>query len=489
VGERFGLVIGGEVVAGDDGTYEVTNPARPAEVVLEAPSASLAQLDQAVAAARRAARSWAATDPSVRAERVVAAAQAAAAAVERDGLARLLTREHGKVLFEAMFDAGTLAGMAGAFAPFTAQAVAPRRIGEGHRRTEVEHVPHGVVAALLPFNWPVSVMGNKVLPALLTGNTVVAKAPPTCPGAVLATVAAMAAELPPGVLNIVNGPGASLGEALVAHRDVDMISFTGGVPTGRAVMASAARSTKPVVLELGGNDPAILAPDVEIDEALAAKLVEGAFVTSGQVCMAIKRLYVHRDRLGDLVEALNVRLAAEVVGDGLVEGVTMGPVHRPEARDRVEGLIDEAASSGARVHRPATVRPEDAGSGGYLVSPALVESPPPGSRIVREEQFAPALPVLAYSDIEEAVAAANDTTFGLCASVWSNDEELAASIAHRLEAGTVFVNSHGMSAMDFRAPMGGWKQSGFGVELGPEGMRAFTRPRTVLTSPGPTASS
>jgi len=487
MGEKFGLVIDGEVVAGANGTYPVTNPVRPAEVVLEAPSASADQLDAAVGAARRAFAPWAATDPAARADRVVAAAQAAAAAVERDDLARLLTQEHGKVLFEAMFDAGTLAGMAGAFAPFTAEALAPRRIGEGRRRTEVEYVPHGVIAALLPFNWPVSVMGNKVLPALLTGNTVVAKAPPTCPGAVLATVRAMAAELPPGVLNIVNGPETSLGAALVSHRDVDMISFTGGVPTGRAVMASAAASTKPVVLELGGNDPAVLAPDVEIDEALAAKLVEAAFVTSGQVCMAIKRLYVHQDRVADLVEALTARLGAEVVGDGLVEGVTMGPVHRPEARDRVEELIAEAVSSGARVHRPATVRPQDAGSGGYLVSPAVVESPPPGSRIVVEEQFAPALPVLAYTDLDQAVTAANDTTFGLCASVWSNDDDLAAGIAHRLEAGTVFVNCHGMSAMDFRAPMGGWKQSGFGVELGPEGMRAFTRPRTVLTKPGPSA--
>ncbi len=485
VGEQFGLVIDGETVAGDAGTYAVTNPVRPAEVVLEAPSASVAQHDAAVAAARRAFPSWAATDPAARAERVVAAGQAAAAAVERDALARLLTREHGKVLFEAMFDSGTLAGMAGAFAPFTAEALTPRLVGEGHRRTEVEYVPHGVIAALLPFNWPVSVMGNKVLPALLTGNTVVAKAPPTCPGAVLATVAAMAAALPRGVLNIVNGPEAALGEALVAHRDVNMISFTGGVPTGRAVMASASAGTKPVVLELGGNDPALLAPDVEIDDALASKLVEAAFVTSGQVCMAIKRLYVHEDRLADLVEALTARLATEVVGDGLADGVTMGPVHRPEARDRVESLIAEAGSLGGRVHRPATVRPEDASSGGYLVSPALVVSPPPDSRLVREEQFAPALPVLSYRDLDEALAAANDTSFGLCASVWSNDDDLAASVAHRLEAGTVFVNCHGMSAMDFRAPMGGWKQSGFGVELGPEGMRAFTRPRTVLTAPGP----
>ena len=267
-----------------------------------------------------------------------------------------------------------------------------------------------------------------------------------------------------------------------------MVSFTGGVPTGRAVMAAAAATTKPVVLELGGNDPAILAPDVEIDEALAGSVVSAAFVTSGQVCMAIKRLYVPEDRVSEAVEALVARLSEEVVGDGLVDGVTMGPVHRPDARDRVEAFLDEATTRGARVHRPGRVREEDRSAGGYLVSPALVEVAPPDAAIVAEEQFAPALPVMGYRRLDEAVTAANDTPFGLCASIWSNDDDVVSQVAGRLEAGTVFVNAHGMSAMDFRAPMGGWKASGFGVELGPEGMRAFTRPKVVLgraTAGGP----
>ena len=480
----FGLVIDGGVEAGEAGGYPVVNPVRPSEVVLEAPAASSDQLDRAVAAARRAAPAWAALSPADRSAAVAGAARAAAAAVESEGLAALLTREHGKVLWEAVFDTATVGAMAEAFAPLAAEALSGRVSGEDGRSTEVEQVPHGVVAALLPFNWPVAVMGSKVLPALLTGNTVVAKAPPTCPGAVLATAAAMAAQLPPGVINVVNGPGAALGQALVAHRGVDMVSFTGGVGTGQAVMTAAAATTRPVVLELGGNDPAILAPDVVVDDALAGQLFDAAFVTSGQVCMAIKRLYVHQDRLADLIEALVARVGAEVVGDGLVEGVTMGPVHRADARDRVERLVAEAAARGARVHRPGTVREQDRQAGGYLVSPAVVEAPPPDAAIVREEQFAPALPVLPYRDLEEAVVAANDTSFGLCASVWSDDDALAASLAHRLEAGTVFVNAHGMSAMDHGAPMGGWKQSGFGLELGPEGMRAFTRPRVVLTRPG-----
>jgi acyl-CoA reductase-like NAD-dependent aldehyde dehydrogenase len=480
---RVGLVIDGGVEAGAGGTYPVTNPARPAEVVFEAPVTSPGQLDRAVEASRRSQPGWAALSMEERARQVIAAAEAGTAQVEALDLATLLTREHGKVKAEALMDSSLLGGMAAAFAPLVADALAPRTVSGG--ATTIEWEPHGVVAAILPFNWPVSVMGNKILPALLAGDTVVVKAPPTCPGAVLLIAAAMSEALPPGVLNVVNGPDAALGAALVAHRGVDMISFTGGVGTGQAVMAAAAARTRPVVLELGGNDPAILAPDVEADAALADRVVEAAFPTSGQVCMAIKRLYVHRDRMADTVDALHDRLSREVVGDGLAEEVTMGPVHTAAARDRVERFIAEAASAGAVVHRPGRLRAEDESSGGYFVSPALVEAPPVTSDIVREEQFAPALPVIPYDDLDEAVAAANDTTFGLCASVWSNDDALAADAASRLDAGIVWTNAHGMTAVDMYAPMGGWKQSGFGVELGPEGMQALARQRVRVRRPGP----
>jgi acyl-CoA reductase-like NAD-dependent aldehyde dehydrogenase len=487
VGAVAELVIGGERVHGARGTYPVRNPARPEEVVLEAPSASPDQLDQAVRAARRAQHAWGALGAEERAARVLSAAEAAAAAVADHDLARLLTREHGKTLDESVFDTGTVAGMAGAFAPLVAAALAPRALAGG--ATRVEWVPHGVVAAVLPFNWPVSVMANKVLPALLAGDTVVVKAPPTCPATVLAVAAAMAGVLPPGALNVVNGPDGALGAALVGHPDVDMVSFTGGVATGQAVMAAAARSTRPVVLELGGNDPAIVAPDVVPDATLAARVVEAAFVTSGQVCMAIKRLYVHRSRVRAMVDALTERLSGEVVGDGLATEVTMGPVHTAAARDRVEAMVTAAAAQGAAVVRPGTLRAQDAGSGGYFVSPALVVDPPPGAAIVTEEQFAPALPVIPYDDLDAAVGAANDTTFGLCASVWSNDEAVTERVAARLAAGTVFVNTHGIASVDMHAPMGGWKHSGFGVELGAEGMQAFARPRVRVLRPGPAAQA
>ena len=450
--------------------------------MLHAPSTSPAQLDLAVAAAGRAQRAWAGLPHEERAALVIAAAEAGVAAVERHDLARLLTREHGKTYLEAIFDTATMGGMAGAFAPLVAEALAPRDVSGGS--TRIEWVPHGVVAAVLPFNWPVSVMGNKVLPALLAGDTVVVKAPPTCPGTVLLVAAAMAEVLPPGVLNVVNGPSAALGAALVGHPGVDMVSFTGGVGTGQAVMAAAAATTRPVVLELGGNDAAILAPDVAGDAALADRIVEAAFVTSGQVCMAIKRLYVHRDRLDETVDALAGRLATELVGDGLADGVTMGPVHTAAARDRVEALLSEAAAAGAVLVRPGPDAGRGRGSGGYFVSPALVVDPPPDDAgIVRRGAVRPGAAGDPVRRHRRAVDAANDTPFGLCASIWSNDDGLAADVASRLSAGTVFVNAHGMSAIDMYAPMGGWKQSGFGVELGTEGMQAFARQRVRVTPP------
>jgi acyl-CoA reductase-like NAD-dependent aldehyde dehydrogenase len=483
MGDSMGLVIDGAVVAGGGGRYPVQNPARPEEVVFEAPSASPEQLDAAVVAARRAQPAWAAMDPEERFAVVRKAASAAGSAVEADDLARLLTREHGKVLWEAQFDAGTIAGMADAFAPLAAEALAGRVMEGRGRTTRVVPEPHGVVAAILPFNWPVSVLGNKVWPALLMGNTVVVKTPPTCPGAVLAVTAAMAEVLPPGVVNTVNGPAPELGRALVAHPGVDMVSFTGGVPTGRSVMEAAAAALTPLVLELGGNDPAIIGPDVEVDEALADKLFGAAFLTTGQVCMAIKRIYAPREKLGDLVEALVARVGREVVGDGLAEGVTMGPLHRAADRQRLEAMLADARVRGAAVHQPALLRSEDAAAGGHFVSPAIVEGAPEEATIVAEEQFGPAVPVLGYDTVDEVVRRANDTSYGLCASVWTSDPALAGRLTGALEAGTVFVNNHGTVAMDHRAPFGGWKQSGFGAELGPEGMLAFTRPKTILEFP------
>ena len=429
------------------GSLPGDDPARPDEVVLHAPSTSPAQLDRAVDAARSSQAAWATLGAQARAESVTAAAEAGVATVEAGDLARLLHPRARQTLTESIFDRPR---------PWPASPPPSRR--SWRRRsparevsggaTRVEWVPHGVVAAVLPFNWPVSVIADKVLPHAAGRGHHRGQGASDVPRHCTVVAAAMAGALPPGVLNVVNGPDAALGATLVGHPRVDMVSFTGGVAAGQAVMAAAAATTRPVVLELGGNDAAILAPDVAADHPLAERIVEAAFVTSGQVCMAIKRLYVHRDRMDETVAALADRLAGEVVGDGLAEEVTMSTVHTASAHDRVEAMLSEAAASGATVVRPGRVRAADTTAGGYFVSPALVVAPTPGSGIVRQEQFAPALPVIPYGDLDAAVDAANDTRFGLCASVWSNDDALAAAVASRLSAGTVFVNAHGISAID-----------------------------------------
>jgi acyl-CoA reductase-like NAD-dependent aldehyde dehydrogenase len=471
--EEARLVIGGAPVPGADAPYPVFDPARPDEVVLLAPSASPSQVDVAVGAARDAQPTWSAIPFEERVARLQGAGEAALVSCDLDTAATGLTREHGKILSESVFDVAAGVGMVGALAPLMAEALADRPAGA----SVIEAVPHGVVAAVLPFNWPPAVMGNKILPALLAGNTVVVKPPPTCPGTVLALAAAMAAHLPPGVLNAVNGPGPGVGSALVAHPGVDMVSFTGGVGAGRAVLVACAERFRPAVVELGGNDPAVIAPDLEPSEEVAARLIDAAFTTAGQVCMAVKRVYVPADRLEGWGEALAAVLARTVVGDGLDPEVTMGPVHTESARDRVESMIAGALASGGRVVRPSRIASES----GWIVPPALVVDPAPDSALVVEEQFAPALPVLPYGSVDQAVEAANRTTFGLCASVWTDDADLGASVARRLEAGTVWTNAHGMGAMDHLAPMGGWGQSGLGLELGVEGMAAFVRPRVQRT--------
>ena len=246
------LIIGPSMVAGAEGTYPVLNPAHPDEVVLAAPSASIDQLDRAVGAARSAQPSWAALGFDDRLGALQRACEGGLGAIDLDATSTLLTREHGKVAVESMFDLATTTGMVGALAPLVAESLESRRVGD----SVIERTPHGVVAAVLPFNWPAAVMGNKIVPALLAGNTVVVKAPPTCPGAVLTLAGAIASLLPPGVLNTLNGPSAALGAALVGHPDIDMVSFTGGVAAGRAVLAACAPHLRPAVLELGGNDPA-----------------------------------------------------------------------------------------------------------------------------------------------------------------------------------------------------------------------------------------
>lgn len=479
------LTIDGQPQHGGAGSYPVHNPARPAEIVGEAPAADFAQLDAAVAAARRAAPGWRAVDLGERISIVTAAATAAGEQIkERDG-ARLYTSEHGKVLSEAGFELDTAPMLAAIIGSMAEAALAPERIDPQSPYPLLRREPYGVAALVIPFNWPMSVMMMKLSSALIAGNTVVIKLPPTVPLVALQFGASLAAALPPGVVNVLSAPGIELAQALVTHPGIDLISLTGGPATGRAVMAAAAARLTPVLLELGGNDAAIIAPDMAVADALVEQLVTATYTTGGQVCMAIKRLYAPRERVGELAEAVLARCEREVVGDGLADEVTLGPLHTAAGRNRVESLVKDAAAQGATVRTAGRLRDDDADAGGYFVLPTVVTGLTPDSALAREEQFGPVLPILGYEDIDDAVTAANDTEFGLTASVWTADDAVADRVTARLVAGTVSVNCHGMTAQDPRVPFGGVGQSGLGRELGVEGIRAFTQPRGYVRQPAP----
>jgi acyl-CoA reductase-like NAD-dependent aldehyde dehydrogenase len=479
------LTIGGEQHPGGAGAYPVHNPARPAEVVGHAPAADAGQLDAAVGAARRAVAGWRALAVGERAAAVESAATAAVGHLAGRDAGRLYTREHGKVLTEATLEINTAPFVASLLGSMAESALAREQIDPQSLYPRLHREPYGVAALVLPFNWPLAVMTMKLASALTAGNTAVVKVPPTCPLAALEFGAAFAAALPAGVVNVLAGPGIELGQALVTHPGIDVISLTGGVATGRAVMAAAATRLTPVLLELGGNDAAIIAPDLQVGDQLIEQLVTATYTTGGQVCMAIKRLYAPADRVGELAEAVLARCEREIVGDGLADEVTLGPLHTAAGRDRVQQMVADAEARGAWVRTAGRIREADTHSGGYFVLPTVVTDLAADWALATEEQFGPVLPIFSYDTIDEAVTAANATDFGLTASVWTGDDALADRVAQQLVAGTVSVNCHGMAAQDPRLPFGGVGQSGIGRELGADGIRAFTQPRAYVRHPAP----
>lgn len=458
--------------------YEVCNPARPHEVVGLAPQSSLARLDEAISAARAARKGWVALGLDRRVAAVGLAAEAVVAAAAADDLASTYTRENGKVLSEARAELQAPSLLVQVFAGLAPGALADEAVDPAGR-IRIHRCPRGVVAVILPFNAPVVLGFMKVIPALLAGNTVVVKPPPTSPLTTLAALAAFAEALPPGVLLAVNGQDRELSEALVAHEGVDSVSFTGSVGAGRAVMAAAARRNAHVVLELGGNDAAIVAPDVEVSD-IAAQLLAGALRNSGQICMAIKRLYVPEESVAKVVEGLRDAGAAFRTGDGLRSGVTHGPVHTSSAAHRLRDLVAGAKARGASVQQLGDVDQDDVAAGGWFVPPVVLHGVDPLAPVVVEEQFGPVLPIVGYRTVDDAVRMANATPFGLSASVWSNDAVTVERLSSQLEVGTVYVNGHGTAANDFRAPFGGWKSSGLGREAGAAGLHELTQPRTVI---------
>ncbi|MGH8998057.1 MAG: aldehyde dehydrogenase family protein, partial [Acidimicrobiia bacterium] len=452
------LLINGERVEAKE-RIEVRNPARPAEVVGTVGAATADDVDKAVAAAHRAFPAWRDTPLPDRLAAFAKAAEVGGALPPE--LAETLTREMGKIALEAGADM-SFAQLAFVQAMETGPPVLePAELRDDFGLVTLERVPRGVAALVVAWNWPPLLAFVKLAPALLGGNTVVLLSSPYAPLAVSAAVSEIASVFPPGVINVITGHGPEAGAALCSHPLVHTVSFTGGIETGGEVMKLMAGTIKAPILELGGNDPAILLDDTEITEELIRALLVGAFMTTGQVCIAIKRLYVARNLYQSVVDGLVAGAGQMVVGDGLAEGTTMGPMANGRQLARFQGFIEEAKAAGATVVETGTLT-ADPGDGGHFHRPVIVTGADHKTSIVACEQFGPGLPVIPFDTVDEAVSLANDSEFGLMSSVWSSDPSRAWQVARRVESGTTFINQHSLFSVDLRSPAGGVKQSGIG---------------------------
>jgi aldehyde dehydrogenase len=450
---------------------EVHNPARPSEIVGTLVAGNRRDVFDAVGAAHHAFSNWRDTPLDARVDRLLEAADRIVTL--SDEVAETLTREMGKALWESRMDIGFAEYILRSVAEAAPGALAPVVIEDDEfGRVVVEKMPRGVAGAITPWNWPVGLLYVKIASALVTGNTIVCTPSPLASLAVLKTIEAIGDLFPPGVLNVVTGVGSTVGAALVDDPHVPKVSFTGSITTGREIMRQGADGIKALTLELGGNDPAILLDDVEITDDLAETLAAGAMITSGQICFAVKRIYAPNHLVPNLVEAYRAALAKYVVGDGLDDATTIGPLVSDTQLKRFRSMLDEARQRGATVTEHGALA-DHADPEGYYHLPAVVTGADESYQIVAEEQFGPATPILGYNSVEEAVARANASDYGLKSSVWSGDPERAAMIARRLEAGTTFLNQHSPFAVEIRAPLGGFKHSGLGRELGAAGLDEY----------------
>ena len=328
--------------------------------------------------------------------------------------------------------------------------------GEYPFRSEVTTMPLGVVTIIIPYNWPLAILAASLPHALVAGNTVVVKPPPATPLSVVRTLRTVAQALPPGVLNVVTGTNEAVAP-LISDSRIRRIVFTGSTNAGKSIMVTAAQNVTRVTLELGGNDPALILEDALLDDDALGRLVISSFLTSGQVCVGIKRIYVHRSRYDEVVEGMGKQIAGYRAGHGLKPATTMGPLNTARQRDFVKELKEEAAAAGHEVREFGEIDAESIAAEGYFLRPALVLDPAPGLRIVTQEQFGPAQPILAYDNLLDR----------------------AASVAARLRTGTTWINNANAVAEDDRAPFGGFRESGIGRELGMEGLLEFVEYHTV----------
>lgn len=458
----------------------IFNPARFDELVGHVEIASREIVEQAVAAAGAAFPAWAARGLAERKELLLEAGRKVETAISQKDLVSLLTSEQGKILSEAQRDVGGTIPMIRLNVDAVDAAIGDRVTADERGRNVLVYDPIGVVAVITPWNWPVLLSVVAIIPALLAGNCVIVKPAPNTPLAISETVYAMASVLPPGVLNIIHG-GSDVGSHLVDHPGVGKITFVGSVASGKKVYEAAGRtSIKRLALELGGNDPAIVFEDAKIDDEVIRAIIDAALITSGQVCAAIKRLYVHSDIIDEVTDRLMDAMNEAVVGDGKSPDVSMGPLNNEMQFRKVQKMLEEARACGADIRTVGKRHDATDWAQGYFMLPSVAFNAPEGCDLVQEEQFGPVLPILSFTDTDDVIRRANDTGYGLSASVWSSDIDRAFDVSRRVEAGKIWINQHGLGSLDFRIAVGGVKNSGLGIHYGPEGIQAFTN-RRLLT--------
>lgn len=453
-------------------TYTVYDPAT-LEAVGEAPDMTTADVAAAVQRAQAASSAWAA-DREVRRAALRACAQAVRADVAR--LGALLSREQGKPVKEAMGEFLVGAGMLDHYADLAwdEQIELPPR---ADRKVWVQNRPVGVVGTITPWNFPISLLLVKLAPALVAGCTVISKPSPTTPLSTMALIDVMNQHLPAGVLQWATSARRTVNVALAEHPQVRKLSFTGSTDVGVSLMKTAAENAKRVTMELGGNDPAIVLEDADV-ELTARALTAAAFRNSGQVCMAPKRLYVPASLEKPMLDAMCAVVEEYVIGHGVVDGTTLGPMHNQSQVDTVSALVESARSAGGQI---VTGGGRGCDLPGYFMAPTVVRGLDESADLVTQEQFGAAVPVVVYDDALALAERLNTQEWGLGASVWSADEERAMEVAQHVEAGTVWVNQHIQVEPD--AAFGGWRMSGVGRERGDWGLSHYFEQRTLNVRP------
>jgi len=463
----YALTIGGRAAAVSS-TFDVLNPA-DGSVITACPQGTPALVDAAVESARGALPAWSALPDAERVARLVAVADL----IEKNhaALSELVTREQGKT--QSGPGANLEVQGAAAWTRVTAGLSLPEETIQDDAKQKIvaRRKPVGLVGSITPWNWPLMIAVWHIVPALRVGCTVIIKPSPYTPLSTLRLVELMNQVLPAGVVNAVTG-GPEVGNHMALHPGIDKIVFTGSIPTGKKVMGGAAQTLKRVTLELGGNDAGIILPGTNI-EPLLEKLFWGCFLNAGQTCASLKRLHVHNDQYEEVVEKFAAYVAKIPVGNGLDPKNLIGPVSNRMQLDKVAAYVDDARDRGARIVTGG-VRFEGPG---YFYPLTVVADATDDMRIVKEEQFGPAIPIIKYRTIDEAIARANALDVGLGGSVWGNDPQEAARYASRLECGTAWVNQHG--TLHPLAPFGGVKHSGIGVEFNVDGLKEYTTVQVV----------